>query len=107
MTAHDVVMNAGMNTGAAVIRAKLMADDEWLRRGIVAIYNYQTQLEQTTEQTRDDNGVGFNGVDAELLTSFAKQILKGSLLSPKQLGIARKKMPKYAGQLWKIAHAKQ
>lgn len=90
----------------AFIRAKLLSDDRWLFRGILAIYGRQTDEEQTHGQTVEDNGVGFNGVDAEILTSFALQLKERGSLSPRQVEIARKKMPKYAGQLAKIATGK-
>lgn len=81
--------------------------DEAITRGIVAIWRYQTSSEKVTGTTNQDNGVGFNGADAPLLTSFAEQINRGRTLSEKQMGWARKKMPKYAGQLARIANAKQ
>lgn len=89
-----------------LLKAKLMVDNDWLRRAIVAIFEQQTSDEQRTEQTREHNNRGFNGVDAELMTSFAKQVLRGSMLSEKQLSIARRKMLKYAGQLLKLARKK-
>lgn len=85
------------------IKTMLLSDSNWLYRGIVAIFKKQTSEEQHSEATIEDNGIGFNGVDAYMLSSFAKQIIAGRTLSPKQLGIAKKKMPKYAGQLLKIA----
>jgi hypothetical protein len=50
--------------------------------------------------------MGFNGVDAEILTSFAVQIKRFNRLSPKQIEIARKKMGKYARQLQRIVAEK-
>ena len=88
------------------IKEKLKTDDRWLCRGILAIFSKQTYEEQNAEATIKDNGIGFNGVDAYILSSFAKQLQKGYKLSPKQLAIATKRMPKYAGQLLKIAKEK-
>ena len=88
------------------IKEKLRSDNRWLCRGILAIYNKQTYEEQNAEATLKDNGVGFNGVDAYILSSFAKQLKQGKALSSKQLVIASKKMPKYAGQLLQIAKEK-
>lgn len=94
-----------------VIQQKILTDDRWLTKGIVAIYKKQTDAEQATESTQEDNGVGFNGADANILSSFAKQIIRWdanpiyrSPLSAKQLVIARTKMKKYAGQLTQIAN---
>ena len=96
------------------IAEKLATNNTWLFRAILAIYNKQTDAEQAVGVTREDNGVGFNGVDSVILSSFAKQIKTWEVatgrrfptpLSPKQITIARAKMKKYAGQLAKIANA--
>ena len=79
-------------------------------KAVVTIYRKQTQEERNSYSTRVTNGVGFNKFDAEILTSFAKQIIYNKdmgrryLLSYKQVEIARKKMRKYAKQLAKIAN---
>lgn len=89
-----------------------MSNDKWLVRGILAIYACQTADERSSQTTKHHNGVGFNGTDANIMSSFARQIQSWqatenprypSPLSPKQLGLARKKMSKYAGQLARIA----
>lgn len=86
------------------IREKMKVDNQWLIRGMVAIHARQTAEEQAHGHTTEDNGVGFNGVDSEILTSFVVQFKYSGRLSPKQIEIARKKMLKYAGQLAKIAN---
>lgn len=86
------------------IKARLEKDDKWLARGLLAIYGRQTAEEQDCGQTVEVNGIGFNGADAEILTSFALQYKERGFLTPKQLEIARKRMLKYAGQLAKIAN---
>ena len=88
------------------IKEKLMTDIRWLERGIVAIYKKQTQDEKVKKETNKHNNVGFTGADANILSSFAEQILKGKKLSEKQMFIATKRMEKYAGQLAKIANKK-
>jgi hypothetical protein len=88
------------------IRTMLETNDVWVIRGMLAIFEYQTADEQAHGRTEYDNGVGFNGVDAEILTSFVEQYKARNFLSPKQIAIARKKMLKYAGQLVKIAKIK-
>jgi hypothetical protein len=96
------------------IRNKLETNDRWLLRGILAIYARQTADEKSSNTTKHTNGVGFNGRDAAILSSFAKQIRVWQVteprdrkysrpLSPKQFAAARKMMPKYAGQLARIA----
>jgi len=86
------------------IKEKLATDNRWLERGIVAIFKYQTDVEQQSEMTTDKNGVGFNGLDAEFLSSLAKQVMQGKTLSERQIEYGRKKMLKYAGQLTRIAN---
>lgn len=80
----------------------------WLLRGLVTIYQYQTEAEKLASVTNEDNGVGFNGSDAFILSEFAKkqQAFPNYRFSEKQIGIIRKAMPKYAGQLARIANDK-
>lgn len=86
------------------IRNALAVNDTWLLRGLVAIYNKQTEDEQSNGTTSHDNGIGFNGVDAFILTSIAQQFISRGFVSPKQKDIVRKKMLKYSGQLTLIAN---
>ena len=93
-------------------RLKLKTVDAWAIRACEVIYGYQTASEKSAQETVQDNGVGFSGTDAKLLSSFAQQIGKNraaqaagnmkkgyGLLSPKQLAVLHKIMPKYAQQL--------
>lgn len=79
--------------------------DDQVCKAIVKIYEYQTADEQSSHETKEHNGVGFNGADAPIMSSFAEFYMKRGFLSPKQIMIARKKIMKYAGQLCKIANA--
>ena len=102
-------MGADLN----LIKENVSSNPIWAERAIVALWRYQTAHEQIAGETNVKNGVGFNGNDAYILTSFAEQINRkerqgvpaGRRLSPKQLVIAYKKLPKYAKQLFKIAIA--
>lgn len=75
-------------------------------RAIIVLYTFQTKAEQEIGETTQHNGVGFNGTDGGILSSFAEQLNKGRKLSEKQMIIAKKKIVKYAGQLAKIANEK-
>lgn len=86
------------------IRTMLKTNPVAVKRGILAIFEYQTREEQNTDSTRIHNGVGFNAFDAEILSSFAKQLGQGRTLTQKQFSIAQKKMVKYAKQLTRIAN---
>ena len=96
-----------LNLTTTDIKIKLITDVKWLYRGILAIYEMQTLEEQSVENTLESNGVGFNGSDANLLSSFAKQLLQRGELSEKQRILARSKMVKYSSQLLKIAKSKE
>lgn len=87
------------------VKALLACNDTAVMRAVVAIYRRQTEHEKVAESTRETNGVGFNAMDAEILSSFAKQMLSGRSLSYKQMEIARRRISKYSTQLASIAEA--
>ena len=95
---------------ATAVRECLDRNDIDVCSAVVTIYRNQTKAEQASGHTGEYNGVGFNKFDAEILTSFAEQIIRNKkygrvkLLSPKQIALARKRMKKYAKQLAKIAN---
>ncbi len=91
----------------ALLREKLGTNEAWAIKGLTVIFDYQTADEQNAERTMDHNGVGFTGVDGEILSSFAKQIRAGRTMSEKQMNIIYKKMPKYAKQLDGVAQSKK
>lgn len=120
MFTTDQILNATTtNDRKAMIQANIEKGPwEWVARGLEVIFEHQTADEQTSETTTHHNGVGFNGVDATLLSSFAKQVKAWKAtpegarrfacpLSPRQLELARKKMKKYAGQLARVAEEKK
>ena len=81
-------------------------NDKAVERALVVIFNNQELDEQSSDSTHKANGIGFTAFDAEILSSFAKHILKGRSLSVKQMAIARKqdkfgnmKIAKYWKQL--------
>lgn len=82
----------------------IIASNSWVERGVVAIYNKQTEEEKIIDNTTKKNGVGYSGADAHLMSYYAKWILSGKNLSGKHLEKARKKILKYVGQLTKIAN---
>lgn len=86
------------------IQHKLETNNKWLIKGLLAIYNKQTQDEKSAEVTKHDNGVGFGGADGNILTNRAKFYIERGFLTEAQLKYVRKAMKKYAGQLAKIAN---
>ena len=89
------------------IKQLLITSDKAVVRGLVAIFQLQTQNEQYSDSTSELNGVGFNGLDAKFGCSLAKQILSQRSLSLKQIEAGRKLILKYAGQLMRIANSRQ
>jgi hypothetical protein len=93
------------------VKKMIANNDQWTIRAIEVIYKNQTEDEKITENTTHKNGIGFNGTDANILCSFAKQIERWkqnknnfrSPLSPKQMKIAKHKMPKYAKQIINVS----
>jgi len=85
------------------VRKQLGTNKTWAIKALLKIFEFQTDSEQEFEETHEYNNVGFTGVDAEILTSFAKFYLKRKFLSPKQMKILYKKMPKYWMQIIKIS----
>jgi hypothetical protein len=91
---------------AETVRTKLLTDDAWLVRGLLAVFALQTEDERVEGNTTHQNGVGFNGVDAPFCTSLVEQFRSRGSLSPKQIAALRKIMPKYSGQLASLANRK-
>lgn len=72
---------------------------------VLVLFANQESDEQQSEATNRTNGVGFTSVDAQILSSFAKQVLLGRTLSVKQINLAARKLRKYAAQLAREAYA--
>ena len=93
-----------MTYTADFIREKMATDDRWLLRGLLAIYKKQTDSEKMAQETFVKNGVGFNGLDGQIMSSIAEFYMNRNYITPKQTTVVRRKMGKYAGQLAKIAN---
>jgi hypothetical protein len=85
------------------VRTKLGTDPCWAKAALLKIFEFQTAEEQSFERTHEHNGIGFTGVDGEILASFAKQFRSKGYLSPKQMNLLFKKMPKYWKQIVSIS----
>lgn len=84
----------------------LNRSEAFVGRAVYALYERQTRDEQDAGVTVHHNKVGFSGCDAEILSSFARFWKKTGFLTPKQVALARKKLPKYRKQLAAIAAEK-
>lgn len=87
------------------ISSLVQNDDRVLYRALKKLYGMQTSTEQSTQETHERNGVGFNGVDAKFLSSVAEFLNQNEFLTAKQKEITRRKLVKYAGQLTRLANA--
>lgn len=74
-----------------IITELLLKNDRAVERALVILFERQTLDEQASRTTKWANGRGFGAYDAEIFSSFARQILKGWTLSQKQLACCRKK----------------
>lgn len=91
----------------ATIKEKVSKDPRWAQKAIIVLFERQTPDEQDQRATRYKNHIGFNGADAEILSSFASRLIwQRKPLTDKQLAIAYKKLPKYSKQLLEIAKEK-
>lgn len=86
------------------IRQLVQENDTVLYRALKRLYAEQTADEQSSKETTERNGVGFNGVDGHFLSSCSEFLIKRGFLSDKQKVIVRKKMIKYTKQLTKLAN---
>jgi|ERR1035437_1794809 hypothetical protein len=87
----------------AYIQGLIQTNDQAVIRGLLAIYSRQTEAEKATQATKEDNKIGFSGVDGVILSSFAEWYLAKGYLSPKQLAITRNKIRRYWKQLLSVA----
>jgi exopolyphosphatase/pppGpp-phosphohydrolase len=83
----------------ASLRSQLGKSPKQALKALVILFNRQTEDEKAMELTRHANNVGFNHNDSKILTSIAKQYLKGYTLSDKQMAVLMRLVPKYARQL--------
>lgn len=85
---------------------------KFVERSLLALYERQTADEQDGALTAHQNGAGFSGPDAFILTEFSKWCLRsqrpeGERLTPKQLELTRKKLTRYTRQLIEVAEERQ
>lgn len=87
----------------AHFKKMLFTDSQWAIRALLRLYQYQTEEEKNHYTANTQNNRGFNKVDAELLTAFAKRIKINEQLTYKQLHVLHKRIQKYAKQLYEIS----
>jgi hypothetical protein len=90
-------------TSLIFLREMLSTNKDWALRAIERVYERQTDAEKASDQTKEFNKVGFSGTDAEFLSSLAKQYSERKTLSPKQINVLFRIIPKYTKQIWQYS----
>ncbi len=86
-----------------IIQESLRTNPKAVEKAVISIFSLQTASEKKNEIAVEENGVGFNRFDAEVLSNFAKILLNGRSLSTKQFILAKTKIAKYSKQLLNLA----
>lgn len=97
----DTVQVKGRSWTQADVRDLLVKSQQAQLRALLLLYSCQTEHEKMLGKTGEFNGVGFNKVDSEILSSFARGYKSRGYLTTKQFGILGKRIPKYAGQIFR------
>lgn len=86
------------------VRYRLLHDDRWLIRGLMALYRQQTIAERQTKTHLERNGRGFSPFDVAILSTIAAYCMVKHGVTGDMIVVLRRTLPKYAGQLAKIAN---
>ena len=81
------------------LKEQLFTNEKRAIEGLLRIYSFQTSEEKCEGYTKEFNGMGFSSIDSDILSSFAEQYITKGWLSPKQMNVIKKHIPKYASQL--------
>lgn len=85
----------------------LERNDSAVIRGMLRIYQYQTEEEKIRDVTISENGVGFSSYHGKIMSSLSEFYINQGFLTEKQIAVARKIMKHYAAQLLRIISHKQ
>lgn len=89
------------------IQSQLTTNPKWIERGLIVLFNRQTEDEKSSHETKWENGMGFNGSDSGYLTYCAKWVLQGRRLNEKHLEKCGGKLKKYWKQILEEIESKQ
>lgn len=81
------------------LKEQLATNEKRAIEGLLKIYSFQTNEEKCEGYTKEFNCMGFSSIDSDILSSFAEQYTTKGWLSPKQMNVVKKHMPRYASQL--------
>lgn len=88
------------------VRTVISTQDKAALHALMLIYSYQTPQEKMVGITTEDNGMGFNAFDSDILSSFADSYKKYKQLTPKQMECLKKKIKKYGRQVFETMISK-
>lgn len=88
------------------IAQQMEKSDAWLYRSITAIYKWQTEDEKAIQATSHSNGVGFNAIDAHILSSFANKLLRVIFSRPNRKRLPVRKWSSMLGNFFASPPAK-
>lgn len=89
------------------IKDKILTNQKWLERAILAIFERQTFTEQEEQITRFKNGVGFSAAHAHVMSYCANWLIRGNHLSGKWVDKSQSVMIHYTKQLAAIANGEE
>lgn len=101
---HTRSETARNNWTVEEIKNLLKTDDLFVIRSLLKLYSYQTYEEKQSGETKMDNGVGFNGADANRLSKVSRDTLRTYTIGVGMVNFVRSKIMKYAKQLTRIAN---
>ena len=81
------------------LKFQITQSREKICRALMIVYDNQTEQEVLKGETIESNSVGFSSLDANILTKMAIFYQNRGFLTSKQLGIVKRLIPKYAGQI--------
>ncbi len=55
-----------------MVRTKILTDRAWTERAVKRLFELQTDRERSERRSIDDNGIGFNKLDATILSFWAR-----------------------------------
>lgn len=74
-------------------------DQKQVLQALLLLHSFQTDAEQIQKITAESNGVGFNMLDAAILTSIAEQVINSRFITKKQYDLVNVLLRKYSGQI--------
>ena len=90
----------------AELQKLLCRSDRAVESALVRIYDLQTPLEKAADMSVQENGLGFNRVDAQFLSQYASMVKMGHHLTRDEVCIVRARILKYWKQLMVLSKKK-